>query len=117
MQQPIGKKCGPFGDRIEHECRHWRPVMIDEIKADGVTTREEWDCAIDWPIFLHQAQAKRLRGVEGEIEAFRKNITETKPDSALGIFALSMSSLAQSVHKTIEHKKTFWRRLIGNKDT
>lgn len=117
MQQEIGKECGPFGPCIEHRCRHWRPVMLDEAHQDGsTTTREEWDCALDWPIFLHQTSIKRTRGVEAEIESFRKGVTEAKPHTPLGILALAFSSMAQSLAHTIEMKpEGRWRRFFqGN---
>lgn len=119
-QQEIGQTCpivkekcwqntgGPDGTG----CVWYRPLMLDEAHPDGsVTSREEWDCALAWPVFLHQTAIKRTRGVEAEVEAFRKNITEASPDSPMGIIALSFSSLAQSVARTIEHKsKNAWQR-------
>lgn len=126
MEQAIGQGCpitrqacwkntgGPDGAG----CMLYRPIMVDEIQEGQTVSREEWDCSIAWPLFLHKVQAAKLRDVAGEVEAFRKNLAEAKPGSPFGVIALAFSSMAQSVATTLEHKRsgTIWGRLTG-KDT
>lgn len=118
MQQKIGQDCGPFGKCKERECRLWRPVLLDEVDATGkiVGSREEWDCALAWPMFHQHDIAKRVRGVKAELEAFRQGVTEAAPTSPLGIIALAFSSIAQSVAQTIDvQRKGLWQRLRDRK--